>query len=96
MDGNFVPNLTFGPPVIRSLRAALGDGPTFYAHLMVSNAETCFQDYIDAGAITSACTWKRSRTCTACFTPFETQGPVLALCSTRPRRSRQPWRSSKT
>ena len=49
MDGNFVPNLTFGPPVIRSLRAALGDGPTFDAHLMVSNAETCFQDYVDAG-----------------------------------------------
>ncbi len=49
MDGNFVPNLTFGPPVIRSLRAALGDGPTFDAHLMISNAETCFQDYIDAG-----------------------------------------------
>ncbi|MBD39386.1 MAG: ribulose-phosphate 3-epimerase [Euryarchaeota archaeon] len=49
MDGNFVPNLTFGPPVIRSLRKALGDGPTFDAHLMVSNAETCFQQYIDAG-----------------------------------------------
>ena len=49
MDGNFVPSLPFGPPVIRSLRAALGDGPTFDAHLMVSNAETCFQDYIDAG-----------------------------------------------
>ena len=49
MDGNFVPNLTFGPPVIKSLRKALGDGPIFDAHLMISNAETCFQDYIDAG-----------------------------------------------
>ena len=49
MDGNYVPNLTFGPPVIKSLRKALGDGPFFDAHLMISNAESCFQDYIDAG-----------------------------------------------
>ena len=49
MDGNFVPNLTFGPPVIKSLRKALGEGPVFDAHLMISNAESCFQDYIDAG-----------------------------------------------
>jgi ribulose-phosphate 3-epimerase len=49
MDGNFVPNLTFGPPVIKSLRKALGEGPIFDAHLMISNAESCFQDYIDAG-----------------------------------------------
>lgn len=49
MDGNFVPNLTFGPPVIRALRKALGDGPTFDAHLMISNAEDCWEQYIDAG-----------------------------------------------
>ena len=49
MDGNFVPNLTFGPPVIAKLRKALGDGPTFDAHLMIENAEESFQQYIDAG-----------------------------------------------
>ena len=49
MDGNFVPNLTFGPPVIAKLRKALGSEPIFDAHLMVMNAEESFQQYIDAG-----------------------------------------------
>jgi ribulose-phosphate 3-epimerase len=49
MDGNFVPNLTFGPPVIAKLRQALGDKPIFDAHLMVMNAEDSFQQYVDAG-----------------------------------------------
>tara|TARA_B100000700_G_scaffold162162_1_gene179532 strand:+ start:2533 stop:3204 length:672 start_codon:yes stop_codon:yes gene_type:complete len=49
MDGNFVPNLTFGPPVIAKLRKALGDEPVFDAHLMVTNAEESFKQYIDAG-----------------------------------------------
>ena len=53
MDGNFVPNLTFGPPVIAKLRKALGDEPTFDAHLMIENAEESFQQYIDAGVTTS-------------------------------------------
>ena len=50
MDGHFVPNLTIGPPVIKSLRQALGPDAHFDAHLMISNAEEMHSEYIDAGA----------------------------------------------
>ena len=49
MDGNFVPNMTFGPPLIKSLRDSLPAHIIFDAHLMISNAEDCYMDYIDAG-----------------------------------------------
>tara|TARA_B100000424_G_scaffold265341_1_gene254846 strand:- start:218 stop:892 length:675 start_codon:yes stop_codon:yes gene_type:complete len=49
MDGNFVPNMTFGPPVIKSLRDSLSEDVIFDAHLMITNAEECFMDYIEAG-----------------------------------------------
>lgn len=47
MDGHFVPNLTYGPPVIRSLRRAT-ELP-LDAHLMISNPEAYIDDYCQAG-----------------------------------------------
>ena len=48
MDGHFVPNLTFGPPLIKSLRRH--SQKPFDAHLMVSNPDALLADYAAAGA----------------------------------------------
>ena len=48
MDGHFVPNLTFGPPVIKSIRRHTKK--PFDVHLMISPAQPYLQDYADAGA----------------------------------------------
>ena len=47
MDGQFVPNLTFGPDVIASARPHTS--VPFEAHLMVYTPDVMAQQYIDAG-----------------------------------------------
>ena len=48
MDGHFVPNLTIGPPVIKSLRQYTK--LPFDVHLMIAPVQKYIQDYADAGA----------------------------------------------
>ncbi len=48
MDGHFVPNLTIGPPVIKSLRKHTK--LPFDVHLMINPVNKYIKDYSDAGA----------------------------------------------
>ena len=48
MDGHFVPNITFGAPVIKTVRKYT-DKP-FDVHLMISNPLKYADDFADAGA----------------------------------------------
>jgi ribulose-phosphate 3-epimerase len=49
MDGHFVPNITIGPPVVKSLRAALPD-VIFDCHLMIENPDELIPAFAEAGA----------------------------------------------
>ena len=47
MDGHFVPNLTFGPPIIKSIRPY--SKKPFDAHLMVTNPDDLLEEYVASG-----------------------------------------------
>lgn len=48
MDGHFVPNITIGPPVVKSLKGKLD--MVFDVHLMIENPDAYIKDFADAGA----------------------------------------------
>ncbi len=48
MDGHFVPNLTFGAPVVAALRKVTK--LPFDVHLMVTNPQDLIEDFFQAGA----------------------------------------------
>ena len=48
MDGHFVPNLTFGPAIVRAIRSA--SSRPFDAHLMIENPDQWVSSFRDAGA----------------------------------------------
>ena len=51
MDGNWVVNktITFGPALIRSIRDRVGPNVFIDCHLMITNAEQTWMQYVDAG-----------------------------------------------
>ncbi|MBN8911800.1 MAG: ribulose-phosphate 3-epimerase [Rhizobiales bacterium] len=48
MDGHFVPNITFGPPVIAAIRGS--SKKTFDCHLMIAPADPYIEGFAKAGA----------------------------------------------
>jgi len=48
MDGRFVPNITFGPPIIKAMRKV--SNLFFDCHLMIEDPGRYIQDFADAGA----------------------------------------------
>lgn len=48
MDGHFVPNITIGPAVVKSLRVK--SSLVFDVHLMIDNPELYIKDFADSGA----------------------------------------------
>ncbi len=48
MDGHFVPNITLGPPIVKSLRKATKS--VLDCHLMIENPDQYIPEFADAGA----------------------------------------------
>lgn len=47
MDGHFVPNITLGPGIVKSLRKDVD--MVFDAHLMIENPDKYIKEFVDAG-----------------------------------------------
>jgi ribulose-phosphate 3-epimerase len=48
MDGHFVPNITFGPPIVKAVRSA--SKKPFDVHLMIAPADPYLASFAEAGA----------------------------------------------
>ena len=59
MDGHFVPNITLGPPVVRSLRRATR--LPLDCHLMIENPDAYIPDFAEAGANWISVHWEACR-----------------------------------
>lgn len=50
MDGHFVPNISYGPGIVESVRNSVDDDAFLDVHLMIENPDNYIEDFADAGA----------------------------------------------
>jgi ribulose-phosphate 3-epimerase len=78
MDGHFVPNITFGPPVVKSLRK-LTRLP-FDTHLMIENADSYIDAFHAAGANTITVHYEACRHLHRTVTHIKSLGMTAGVC----------------
>lgn len=88
MDGHFVPNLTFGAPVVQSLRDKF-PGVIFEVHMMVSNPEQWIDDMSKAGADIYTFHLEASENPTQTIEKIRNKG-MLAGCGIKPKTAVEP------
>lgn len=60
MDGDFVPNISFGPGILRTVKR--GTDLPVDVHMMVSNPDEVFRDYWMPGPMSLPSTWRPQST----------------------------------
>ncbi len=92
MDGQFVPNMTFGWPLVRSLRPLL-PGVKFDVHLMVRNPLAMIDPFCDAGADMITVHAECSDPISECINAIERRGvtPGLSIKPGTPPSAAYPW-----
>jgi len=82
MDGHFVPNLTFGAPVIKKARKS---SPLFFdVHLMIEQPEKYITDFIKAGSDSITIHVESTKKAEECFKEMEESGVKKGI-SLRPK-----------
>ncbi|EEP76485.1 ribulose-phosphate 3-epimerase [Uncinocarpus reesii 1704] len=77
MDGHFVPNITFGAPVVSKIRshvqkpASMGGKGTFDCHMMIAEPQKWVKDFSDAGCDLYCFHWEAAMTSTAAKEPAD-------------------------
>ena len=79
MDGHFVPNLTFGAPVIKKCRRVVD--LFFDVHLMIEKPERYLEDFINAGSNLLTFHVEATESVEECFKLLDTYGVKSGLKS---------------
>jgi ribulose-phosphate 3-epimerase len=82
MDGHFVPNLTFGAPVIAKARKS--SNTFFDVHLMIEKPENLLDDFIKAGSDSITIHIESTEKVDACFAKMDAAGVKKGI-TLRPR-----------